>query len=130
MSKVPFLSIIPFFSFSEKKLRNLQNWYDTNGMVPYKRKSGGRIQSARTLTYEDISRVYTFIHNFAEQFAVPLPGRVPGFKRGDLKLLPCSKTKQEVYNLYKLSMEETGKQIFIFKCVFLQEHDVIHCSKS
>ena len=52
-------------------------------LVPYKRKPGGRISSTRLLTYEDITRVYTFIHNFGQEFAIPLPDRVHRFKRGD-----------------------------------------------
>ncbi len=87
-------------------------------MTPRVKRAGGRqnIQQ-RLLTYEDISRVLTFINNFAEDHAISLPGRVPGFRRGDLKLLPCSTTKQQCFDLYKKAMEGTGKQQTKYFCI-------------
>ena len=78
-------------------------------MTPRKLRSGGRVNSRRLLCYEDIVRVFTFISNFAEDHAVSLPGRIPGFKRSDLRLLPCHIAKIDVYKQYKLAMEQTGK---------------------
>ncbi|XP_072015693.1 uncharacterized protein [Amphiura filiformis] len=95
------------YRMSKKKLTNLQKWYKTNRMTPYLRKAGGRVVSRRLLSYEDISRAYSFICNYAEDHAIALPGRVPGFKRGDVKLLPCSTTKDAIFKLYVAAMAET-----------------------
>ena len=78
-------------------------------MAPITRRAGGRQLSNRLLSYEDITRVYSFLHNYAEDHGVSLPGRVPGYKRGDLKLLPCSSTKHDIYTQYTNAMKETGK---------------------
>ena len=53
-------------------------------------------------------KAVTFITNYAEQHALVLPGRVPGFKRSDIRLLPSSETKASVWRLYKAAMDATG----------------------
>ena len=35
-----------------------------------------------------------FMENYTEANAILLPGRIPGYKRDDLKLLPCDLTKK------------------------------------
>ena len=57
--------------------------YRENGLTPRRKRSGGRVECDRTLSYDDILRVKTFIINYAEEHALVLPGRVPGYKRGD-----------------------------------------------
>ena len=47
------------------------------------------------LTYEDIIRIVKFLSNYAEEQAILLPGRVPGYKRDDFKLLPSKKVHSE-----------------------------------
>ena len=46
---------------------------------------GGRRKTA--LSLEDIRRVTRFVLHYAEQHSLVLPGRVPGFKRDDVKVL-------------------------------------------
>ena len=45
-------------------------------------------------SYASIRYIVQFITNFAEQQAVLLPHRIPGYKRDDFKLLPSSITKK------------------------------------
>ena len=47
-----------------------------------------------SLKFEEVRNVFLFINGYAEQHAILLPGRVPGFKRDDLQLLPSSTTKK------------------------------------
>lgn len=49
---------------------------------------------SNTLSHRNICHLVKFIQNYAEQNAILLPGRIPGYKRDDLKLLPCSDTKK------------------------------------
>ena len=35
-----------------------------------------------------------FLQNYAEENALLLPGRIPGYKRDDIKLLPSSRSKR------------------------------------
>ena len=67
----------------------------------------------RILSMEDIQGVVKFITNYATRNALVLPGRVPGFKRDDVKLLPSSHTKTHVYGAYKASLENTGNFLIL-----------------
>ena len=48
-----------------------------------------------------------FIMNNAADHDVMLPGRVPGFSRDGIKLLPSSYTKKVVYCKYRESLKDT-----------------------
>ena len=52
------------------------------------------------LTFSDVQHVVAFITNFAETHAILLPGRIPGYKRSDLQLLPTSTTRRNVWLEY------------------------------
>ena len=47
-----------------------------------------------------VQQVVQFILQYSEDNAILLPGRVPGYKRDDIQLLPSSVTKREVWELY------------------------------
>ena len=87
-------------------LDKLTDWYVTEGLTPYQEKCGGHANvGARMLTFQDIQQIMAFITTFAEEFAIMLPGRIPGFKRYDIKLLPLHETKRSVWRKYKRAME-------------------------
>ena len=46
------------------------------------------------LKLHEVKNLVTFLSNFAEKNAILLPGRIPGYKRDDLQLLPSSTTKK------------------------------------
>ena len=46
------------------------------------------------LNFDEIKNLVTFLHNYAEKNAILLPGRIPGYKRDDIQLLPSSTTKK------------------------------------
>jgi len=46
------------------------------------------------LTWDMVTNIVKFINNYAEQNAILLPGRIPGYKRDDIKLLPSSDSKK------------------------------------
>ena len=48
--------------------------------------------------------VVKFLHAYTEQHAL-LPGRVPGYTRTDLQLLPSSVSKKAVWRVYKQAAE-------------------------
>lgn len=56
------------------------------------------------LSYEELTCVVSFIRNYSEDHAIQLPGRIPGYKRSDLQLLPCSTTKRSVWLQYHQAM--------------------------
>lgn len=96
------------YSISKNKLTALGKWYREHGLVPRKRKSGGRKSNTRCLHIDDIRRVVSFITNYSEKNAVRLPGRVAHHYRSNIQLLPTSTTKAAVYRLYEQSTKESG----------------------
>lgn len=96
-------------------------WYKTNGLAPRYKKSGGRRKDPRFLSHDDIKQVVSFIENYAEDHAIVLPGRIPGFKKFHMKLLPSSVTKSSVFRLYHTAMQLTGKKIFCMHGSFTLE---------
>ena len=63
------------------------------------------------LSFIQVSNIVKFIQNYAEQNAILLPGRIPAFKRDDLKLLPSSDSKK-VYNI----------QVYAIQLKFIYTH--------
>jgi len=95
-------------SISKNKLTALISHYRQNGLAVRRKKSGGRKSNVRCLSFDDVKAVVTFISNYAEQHALLLPGRVPAYKRSDIRLLPSAETKASVWRKYKIAMEMQG----------------------
>jgi hypothetical protein len=70
---------------------------------------GGRTKTA--LTLEDVLAVTTFLTNFSKQHALVLPGRIPGFARDDISVLPSHYTKKEIWSLYYGIEDLTVKRV-------------------
>ena len=68
----------------------------------------GRKNNIRAQSYEDAKRAVSFISSYAEDNALVLPGRVPGFKQEDMKLLPSSETRIKVYWSYRSTCDQLG----------------------
>ena len=51
-------------------------------------------------TTEELMDTVTFIKNYAETHCILLPGRIPGYKRMDLQLLPTHMTKRGIWSDY------------------------------
>ncbi len=71
---------------------------------------------------EDVQRIVNFLTTFAETHAMILPGRVPGFKRDDVKLLPSHEQNNSVWRQYKTAMEGTGELEILIHPSLLGEH--------
>ena len=56
-------------------------------------------EDIRVCSLETLQRVVSFLDNYAEEHVVALPGRVPGFKRTDVRLLPSSNTKASIHRV-------------------------------
>lgn len=46
------------------------------------------------LKLDEVKNFVTFLSNYAERNAILLPGRIPGYKKDDIQLLPSSTTKK------------------------------------
>jgi len=89
-------------------LTALIKWYRENGLQPRRKQSGGRINSKRNLSFQDVESVVRFLVNFAEVNAIILPGRVASFYKWDVKILPSSETRSSVWRKYKASVISDG----------------------
>ena len=79
------------------KLNAIKASWLKNGLRPRERK---HTTPHNTTKLSDIKLVVRYILNYAEDHAILLPGRVPGFKRDNIQLLLSSVTKREVWVAY------------------------------
>lgn len=108
------MHVFTFYSIGKDRLDALIRHYKANGLVPREKKSGGRRDAnKKLLTFEDVTDIKRFITNHADVHALALPGRVPGFKRTDLLLLPTAHTRVFLYTLYKDVAQQRGKIHYI-----------------
>lgn len=71
----------------------IRKHYQQQGLEPRTHQNSKRLP-AQTLSFDDINRIVKYLQQYAEQHAILLPGRVPGYKRDDVKLLPSSNSKK------------------------------------
>ena len=74
----------------------LRKHYLDEGLASRTHKNSS-LRPHNALTFDDITSIVNFVQNYAEQHAILLPGRIPQYKRDDIKLLPCSETKKVFY---------------------------------
>ena len=87
---------------------SLVKHYRKNGLSLRTHGNKKRLPSS-AFSAETIERVVKFILNVAEEQALILPGRVPGFKRIDVKLLPSSMTKSRLWKTYQDACGADGR---------------------
>ena len=80
-------------ALAHTRVKFVRKSYLTNGMTPRTHGNSNRVPS-NALTYTQISHLLKFVQNYTEQHAILLPGCIPGYKKDDLKLLPCSDSKK------------------------------------
>ena len=100
------------------RLTDLIKHFQEEGMVARVHGNTNR-RPHNALTFEQRLDVVRFISNFAEQHAVLLPGRIPGYARDDLKLLPSSCTKASVYKMYVEACKVDRTQRIVGQSTFL-----------
>ena len=73
--------------------------YIKNGLQPITHGNTFHLPS-HAFTTEDLQKITSFLTNYAEEHGILLPGRIPGFKRCDLLLLPTHSTKKSIWQCY------------------------------
>ncbi len=88
-----------------KRLKNLAKSYKSNGLTP--RIHGNTRRPPKwTLSLVSAEFVVRFLVHYTELHGLLLPGRVPGYSRFDLKLLPSSATKRLIWTQYHQSAND------------------------
>ena len=95
-----------FHGISQTRLSNIKRSMKQNGIVTRAHGNMKRIPH-NALSFDTVERVVKFITSYAEQNGLVLPGRVPGYSRSDLQLLPSSMSKRKIWNIYSSSLETT-----------------------
>ena len=97
------------YTISYSRFRRLREHYESHGISQRVHGNSRRLPS-NTLPQAVVEDVCSFLNNYVEENAVLLPGRIPGFKSDDIKLLSSSETKMSVWRAFKLSCEGANKQ--------------------
>ena len=84
-------------NIGQGKLKAIKSSWLENGLRPRQHQ---HTTPHNVTSLSDVQQVVCFILNYAEDNSILLPGRVPGYKRDDMQLLPSSVTKREVWELY------------------------------
>lgn len=74
------------------RLQNVKDHYKLEGLQVRISKNTKR-SPYHAMPLSAIKYAMTFLHNYAEVNAILLPGRIPQYKRDDIKLLPSSRSK-------------------------------------
>lgn len=83
-------------SIGKKRFRNLLKRYQLNGVSPRVHENVKR-RPWNAASFSDKERAVTFIKNFAEAHALPLPGQMPKFYDYSIMLLPSDVSKASVH---------------------------------
>ena len=81
------------YGVSKHRIQSIKEHVLENGLVTRTHGNTRRLPH-HALTLDETMNVLKFITNYAEQNAILLPGRIPQFKRDDIKVLPCSDSKK------------------------------------
>ena len=83
----------------KRRLDNVRVSYENDGLISRTHGNCNRRPHNGFTTHELIHCV-TYIKNYAETNGILLPGRIPGYKRMDIQLLPTHTTKRSVWREY------------------------------
>ena len=98
-----------FYGISKSRFQRLLEHYQNHGLSPWVHGNSKRLPH-NALPQAVTEDVKNFLSNYADENAVLLPGRIPGFKNEDVHLLSSSDTKMNVWNSFKQACEESNKQ--------------------
>ena len=91
----------------QQRFYRLLKHYKKNGLSVRMHENKKRIPTSAT-SPKTIEEVVKFITKVAEDQAFLLPGRVPGFKLINVKLLPSTLTEHSLWKIYQNLLNSTG----------------------
>lgn len=83
-----------------KKLQAIAQSLDKEGLSARVHESVGK-PNKNALDYNDRERIRNFLCKYATDNALPLPGRLPNFKKANVLLLPSDKTTADIHKMYE-----------------------------
>ena len=100
------ITFCQLFNIGSKRFRNLVTHHSKMGLIPRIHGNTGKKPHNAT-PFASVQFVVRFLHNLVEETGLLLPGRVPGYSRTDVKLLPSSTSKREIWRKYVAAGEAT-----------------------
>ena len=91
-----------------KRLNNVTQAVKVHGVVPSVHGNTKHLPP-KTLTLQSIEKFVKFLLNYVEQHGLLLPGRVPGYSRDYVKLLPSSVSKKGIWRTYCCAAQQVPK---------------------
>ena len=113
-----------FYGLSDSRFRRLKEHYQNHGIFPRTHGNTKRLPE-NTLPQATTEGVHTFLLNYVEENAIALPGRIPGFKSDDIKVLSSSETKMSVWRAYATVCETSDMRAVSYR-KFLQLWEQFH----
>uniref|UniRef100_A0A1X7TPD9 Uncharacterized protein n=1 Tax=Amphimedon queenslandica TaxID=400682 RepID=A0A1X7TPD9_AMPQE len=110
------------YSIRNGTYKNLRRHFLQNGIKPRVHGNTGRIP-CHALSVQGIKDVVAFLENYAEDYTILLPGRIPGVRDyGKAKLLPSSVSRRKVYRQYADAGREHTlcEKLICFKVLLVQ----------
>lgn len=112
---------LSFYGLSYSRFRRLKEHYECHGVSTRTHGNKSRLP-ANTSPQSAVQAVHAFLANYVEENAISLPGRIPGFKNEDIKLLSSSETKIGVWRVYSETCEVSCMETVSYR-TFLQLWD-------
>lgn len=112
------------YGLSDSRFRRLREHYQTHGVCVRIHGNTKRLPE-NTLSQATIEGVKTFLTNYVEENAISLPGRIPGFKSDEVKVLSSSESKIRVWRDYEEACEASSLQAVSYR-KFLQLWEQFH----
>ncbi|KAH3891504.1 hypothetical protein DPMN_015608 [Dreissena polymorpha] len=91
----------------KQKLSSISKSLDSDGVTPRVHGLKGK-QPANSLSYSDKEHIQEFLCKYASDNALPLPGRLPNFRKFGVLLLPSDKCMADIHSLYQKTATESG----------------------
>ena len=112
------------FRLSDSRFRRLKEHYQNHGIFP--RIHGNTRQLPQnTLPQARFEDVHAFLSKYVEENAISLPGRIPGFKSDDIKVLLSSEKKMSVWRVYETACKASDLRAVSYR-KFLQLWEQFH----
>ena len=90
---------------SKKRLYIIACSFHKHGIAPRVHGNTKHLP-VNTLSLQSVEHVVRLLLNYVERHGLLLPGRIPGYSRSDIKLLPSSTSKRSIWKLYFESTQE------------------------
>jgi len=112
--KTTFLYLL---NMSKHKFQNIAEHYQSDGLTSRVHGNKGRLPH-NTFPFDCKKHIKDFILSYAEDHALPLPGRIPGYRDESILLISSAESKKNVWEFYRKSCEasslkDVGYSLFV-----------------